>query len=141
MSLTRRGFLGTTAATLAAAASVMAQPADELPIVDTHQHLWDLARFKLPWLKGAPKLGRSFLMEDYRQAIAGLWQQGSGTIRRPALEAMLFLPQRPYMILGSLRAQLLYPRQHQLISEAALRRVLAAQAAALWRIANPIIGG
>jgi predicted TIM-barrel fold metal-dependent hydrolase len=43
-----------------------------MPIVDTHQHLWDLARFQLPWLKGAPKLDRSFLMEDYRQATAGL---------------------------------------------------------------------
>ena len=50
-------------------------PADEpatMPIIDTHQHLWDLSRFKLPWLKGAPKLNRSFLMEDYQQATAGL---------------------------------------------------------------------
>ena len=38
----------------------------DLPIIDTHQHLWDLSRFKLPWLKGAPKLDRSFLMDDYR---------------------------------------------------------------------------
>ena len=37
---------------------------------------------------------------------------------------MLFLPQRPYMILGSLRAQLLYPATHQAVSEATLRCVL-----------------
>jgi L-fuconolactonase len=43
-----------------------------MPIVDTHQHLWDLSRFKLPGLKGVPKLQRSFLMEDYTQAIKGL---------------------------------------------------------------------
>ena len=33
-----------------------------------------------------------------------LWQRGTGTIRRPALEAMFFLPQRPYMILDAARA-------------------------------------
>src|SRR5439155_21474552 len=44
---------------------------------------------------------------------------------RPALDTMLFLPQRPYMILGSLRAQLLYPVKHQAVSEATLRHVLA----------------
>src|SRR5437867_10703307 len=43
-----------------------------LPIVDTHQHLWDLERFRLPWLANSPTLNRSFLMEDYLQATAGL---------------------------------------------------------------------
>jgi L-fuconolactonase len=41
-----------------------------LPIVDTHQHLWDLKRFQLPWQKDAPKLQRSFLPADYLQATA-----------------------------------------------------------------------
>jgi L-fuconolactonase len=44
----------------------------DLPIVDTHQHLWDLRKFRLPWLKGAEKLDRSFLMQDYLEAAAGL---------------------------------------------------------------------
>ncbi|MGP0064579.1 MAG: amidohydrolase family protein, partial [Isosphaeraceae bacterium] len=43
-----------------------------IPIIDTHQHLWDLTRFKLPWLKDAPKLDRSFVMDDYRRATDGL---------------------------------------------------------------------
>jgi len=42
------------------------------PIIDTHQHLWDLARFRLPWLQGAPTLNKNFLMSDYLQATAGL---------------------------------------------------------------------
>jgi L-fuconolactonase len=42
------------------------------PIWDTHQHLWDLERFRLPWLAGAPALDRSFLMADYEAATAGL---------------------------------------------------------------------
>src|SRR5205823_2948378 len=42
------------------------------PIVDTHQHLWDLGKFRLPWLKGAPSLDRSFVMDDYLKATEGL---------------------------------------------------------------------
>jgi putative ATP-binding cassette transporter len=64
--------------------------------------------------------GKSSLL----RAIAGLWQSGSGTIVRPRLEDMLFLPQHAYMILGSLRNQLLYPRQDSQISDAELRGVL-----------------
>ena len=45
------------------------------------------------------------------RAIAGLWRSGSGRIIRPALSDMMFLPQRPYMVPGSLREQLCYPRE------------------------------
>lgn len=54
---------------------------------------------------GPSGCGKSSLM----RAIAGLWNSGTGTIQRPDLEQLLFLPQKPYMILGSLREQLLYP--------------------------------
>jgi len=43
-----------------------------LPIIDTHQHLWDLNKFKLPWVDGAPALNRSYLQSDYAEATAGL---------------------------------------------------------------------
>ncbi len=36
-----------------------------LPIVDTHQHLWDLSRFELAWLEGLPVLNKSHVMSDY----------------------------------------------------------------------------
>ena len=45
---------------------------ESLPIVDTHQHLWDLSRFRLPWLQGAGPINRSFTMKDYLEATAGL---------------------------------------------------------------------
>lgn len=43
------------------------------------------------------------------RALAGLWNIGRGSISRPSLSSMFFLPQRPYCTLGSLREQLVYP--------------------------------
>lgn len=43
-----------------------------LPIIDTHQHLWDLTRFRLPWTDSSPSLNRSFLTSDYLEATRGL---------------------------------------------------------------------
>jgi predicted TIM-barrel fold metal-dependent hydrolase len=43
-----------------------------MEIVDTHQHLWDLARFRYSWLSSLPELNRSFRMPDYLDAIQGL---------------------------------------------------------------------
>jgi len=42
------------------------------PIVDTHVHLWDLSKFKLPWLKPDMPFNHSFLPADYVKAIEGL---------------------------------------------------------------------
>ncbi|HZL88530.1 MAG TPA: amidohydrolase family protein [Pirellulaceae bacterium] len=47
--------------------------ADEaLPIVDCHQHLWDLSRFRLPWIEKGSLLDRNYVTEDYLQAAKGL---------------------------------------------------------------------
>ncbi|MBD2778494.1 ABC transporter ATP-binding protein/permease [Iningainema sp. BLCCT55] len=58
------------------------------------------------------------------RAIAGLWNAGTGHIIHPSLTEMMFLPQRPYMVLGSLRSQLLYPNTNPNISERKLHQVL-----------------
>jgi putative ATP-binding cassette transporter len=70
---------------------------------------------------GQSGAGKSSLL----RAIAGLWDSGTGRLARPELGEMLFLPQRPYMILGSLRSQLLYPNSSSEVDEEKLRRVLA----------------
>jgi len=59
-------------ATVQAAAE---KPVDHanLPIVDTHVHLWDLSKLRLPWMslpKGKP-LAHNFLLKDYDAATAG----------------------------------------------------------------------
>ena len=43
------------------------------------------------------------------RAMAGLWDRGSGEVTRPPVGQTMFLPQRPYCTLGSLRQQLVYP--------------------------------
>ncbi|MCS7292903.1 MAG: ABC transporter ATP-binding protein/permease [Gloeomargarita sp. SKYBB_i_bin120] len=69
---------------------------------------------------GASGVGKSSIL----RAVAGLWTNGSGVIVRPAIDEMLFLPQRPYMVLGTLREQLLYPKNDERLTDAQLQRVL-----------------
>ena len=64
--------------------------------------------------------GKSSLL----RALGGLWHAGTGKIVRPSSEQMLFLPQHPYMLLGTLRSQLLYPDVRAGISDADLQQVL-----------------
>ena len=40
---------------------------------------------------------------------AGLWSEGEGIIHTPRAGQMFFLPQQPFMPLGTLRQQLLFP--------------------------------
>ena len=42
------------------------------PIVDSHQHLWDLSRFRLSWTDDVPDLSRSFVIDDYLEATKDL---------------------------------------------------------------------
>jgi putative ATP-binding cassette transporter len=43
------------------------------------------------------------------RAMAGLWPWGTGAIHMPPRRSMMFMPQRPYLPLGSLRAAVSYP--------------------------------
>ena len=69
---------------------------------------------------GASGGGKSSLL----RAVAGLWDSGSGQIVRPPLQEMFFLPQRPYMIIGTLRGQLLYPSDKRDVTDDELHDVL-----------------
>ena len=47
------------------------------------------------------------------RATAGIWSHGEGRIMRPPLDAILFLPQQPYLTPGTLRHQLIRTGQEQ----------------------------
>ena len=42
-----------------------------IEIIDTHQHLWDLERLKLPWLDNVPALKKGHLPNHYLKAAEG----------------------------------------------------------------------
>jgi len=56
--------------------------------------------------------------------ISGLWEPENGLIHKPKTGDLLFIPQKPYMILGSLREQLCYPTQVDKFSDDHLISVL-----------------
>ena len=75
-SINRRTFIHQTAIGALVGGSLNALSALESKsplIIDTHQHLWDLTKQKLPWLNGAPDvLNHSYRTEEYRAATEGL---------------------------------------------------------------------
>lgn len=57
------------------------------------------------------------------RAIAGIWPFGSGSVERPRAR-FLFLPQRPYLPLGTLRHAITYPAASEDFDDATVEQVL-----------------
>lgn len=72
-------------------------------------------------ITGPSGSGKSTLL----RTLAGIWPFAQGEIKFPQKEAVLFLPQKPYLPLGTLREVLLYPQSISRISDQALREVMA----------------
>jgi putative ATP-binding cassette transporter len=73
-------------------------------------------------LGGSSGSGKSTLF----RAIAGIWPFGCGEIRRPRGRHILFLPQKPYLPIGSLREVVSYPMPAGGVGDMTLREALEA---------------
>lgn len=70
-------------------------------------------------ISGRSGSGKSTLF----RAIAGIWPFGGGAVERPA-GTYLFLPQRPYIPLGTLRHAVTYPAETGAIADATVQQAL-----------------
>jgi putative ATP-binding cassette transporter len=73
-------------------------------------------------ISGPTGSGKSTLF----RAIAGIWPFGRGEIRMPAQGRSLFLPQKPYLPIGTLREVVSYPTLPGAVDDAVLRETLEA---------------
>jgi putative ATP-binding cassette transporter len=71
---------------------------------------------------GASGSGKSTLF----RAIAGIWPFGSGRVELPARGRALFLPQRPYVPLGTLKRAVCYPEDEARFPDEAVAEALSA---------------
>jgi putative ATP-binding cassette transporter len=62
----------------------------------------------------------------FLRALAGIWPYWKGRIRLPEGARMLFLPQKPYLPLGSLRHAVSYPDEAERHSDEEIREALKA---------------
>ncbi len=61
---------------------------------------------------------------SFLRMVSGLWPPAAGSVQRPPVGELMFIPQKPYMLLGSLREQLCYPQPTGRFTDDQLRHVL-----------------
>lgn len=77
-------------------------PREEVLLKDIHETLEHGYHYLI---KGDSGLGKS----TFIRTLAGIWPFGGGNIFLPTQKKLMFLPQRPYIPLGTLREALLFP--------------------------------
>ena len=82
----------------------------------------DLPKGKATLISGASGSGKSTLF----RALAGIWPFGRGHVNIPAGARVLFLPQKPYIPIGTLREALKYPDENSTATDAELVDALKA---------------
>lgn len=90
----------------------------------------DLPKGRATLISGASGSGKSTLF----RALAGIWPFGQGHVRIPAGARVLFLPQKPYIPIGTLRDAVKYPDENSTATDPEI--VAALQAAQLGQLAG-----
>lgn len=104
------------ARTLGAGIAAQRNNVGAILLQDVELHLPDGQALTAPWsaaihsgqrilVEGPSGCGKSTLF----RAIAGIWPYGAGTIEIPNQAKLLFVPQKSYLPIGTLRAALAYP--------------------------------
>ena len=88
----------------------------------------ELPRGRATLISGVSGSGKSTLF----RALAGIWPFGRGHVSIPAGARVLFLPQKPYIPIGTLRDAVKYPDEQSAASDAEI--VAALQAAQLGQL-------
>ncbi|WP_297861545.1 ABC transporter ATP-binding protein/permease [uncultured Acidaminococcus sp.] len=70
-------------------------------------------------IKGVSGSGKSTLL----RALAGIWPFARGKVEMPSQDQIMFIPQRPYLPLGTLRDAVLYPGTRE-FSDETLKKAL-----------------
>jgi len=113
-----------SAAVAAAPASILVEHVDLVPPRSTRRLIHDLNLSISPdqrlLVVGPSGCGKT----SFLRLISGLWSPETGRVQRPPEGELLFIPQKPYMLLGSLREQLCYPQSPDRFSDEQLRHVL-----------------
>jgi putative ATP-binding cassette transporter len=90
----------------------------------------ELPKGRATLISGASGSGKSTLF----RALAGIWPFGKGHVTIPAGARVLFLPQKPYIPIGTLRDAVKYPDEQSTASDAEI--VAALHAAQLGHLAG-----
>jgi ABC-type uncharacterized transport system fused permease/ATPase subunit len=80
----------------------------------------NLRRGKNVLIKGASGLGKTSIF----RLLSGLWKPDAGVVQIPDPSRAYFIPQRPYLPLGTIRQQLLYPEIKPNVTDKQLGDVL-----------------